>query len=254
MAFDIYVILLLFLTGLLFGTLSLLIGIKRPLHLKRIGSYCNKCQEQYEWYQLIPVVSYFFNKGVCPYCHKKLSLWYPILELLSGILFSIAYIMYGFSYELIILCILVFLTINICVSDFKYFVILDIPLIIFSIIVLVLKFVFFGFKVFLLSVSSGALIFIFMLIIRFFGSKFFKQEALGGGDIKLATFFGFVLGLRLSIVSLILGSFLAFPYAIYCSMNKKNREIPFGPFLILGLDVTFIFMVYINNFLSIIFK
>ena len=93
-----------------------------------------------------------------------------------------------------------------------------------------------------------------MLVIRYFGTKFFKQEALGGGDIKLATFFGFVLGLRLSIVSLILGSFLAFPYAIYCSMNKKNREIPFGPFLILGLDVTFIFMVYINNFLSIIFK
>ena len=254
MAFDIYVIVLLFLTGLLVGTLAILIGIKKPLKLKRIGSYCSECTEQYEWYQLIPFVSYFFNHGKCPYCHKKLTFWYPFFELFCGIMFSLAYILYGFSYEIIIVFILIFLTINICVSDFKYFIILDGPLLIFSILVLILKFAFYGFKVFLLSICSGALIFIFMLVVRFIGTKFFKQEAIGGGDIKLAMFFGFVLGLRLSIVSLILGSFLAFPYAIYCSLRGKEREIPFGPFLIMGLDITFLFMTYINNFLSIIFK
>ncbi len=254
MAFDIYVIVLMFLSGLLLGTLAVLIGLKKPLKLKRFGSYCTNCNEQYEWYQLIPVVSFFFNKGKCPYCHKKLSIWFPILEMFSGIMLPIAYSVYGFSYELIIVAIIIFLTINIFVSDFKYFIILDEPLIIFSIVVLMLKYIFFGFKVLLLSCCSGIFVFIFMYCIRFLGTKFFKQEALGGGDIKLSTFFGFVLGLRLSVVSLILGAFMAFPYAIYFTIKGEQREIPFGPFLILGLDVTFLFMSYIDKFLMIVFK
>ena len=254
MAFHIYVVILLFLTGLLFGTIAILIGLKRPLKLKRIGSYCVECNEQYEWYQLIPIVSFFINKGECPYCHKKLSIWYPILELLSGVLFAAAYVIYGFSYELIIMLLMIFLSVNIFVSDFKHFIILDGPIIVFSILVLLLKYIFFGFKVFLLSICSGAIVFIFMFSIRFLGSKTFKQEALGGGDVKLALLFGFILGLRLSVVSLILGAFLAFPYAIYFTIKGKDQEIPFGPFLVLGLDIVFIFMKYIDNFLEIIFK
>ena len=254
MAFHIYVVILLFLTGLLFGTIAILIGLKRPLKLKRIGSYCVECNEQYEWYQLIPIVSFFINKGECPYCHKKLSIWYPILELLSGVLFAAAYVKYGFSYELIIMLLMIFLSVNIFVSDFKHFIILDGPIIVFSILVLLLKHIFFGFKVFLLSICSGAIVFIFMFSIRFLGSKTFKQEALGGGDVKLALLFGFILGLRLSVVSLILGAFLAFPYAIYFTIKGKDQEIPFGPFLVLGLDIVFIFMKYIDNFLEIIFK
>jgi len=254
MAFDIYVIVLLFLTGLLFGTLAVLIGLKRPLKLKRIGSYCTNCNEQYEWYQLIPVVSFFFNKGKCPYCHGKTSFWFPILEMLSGIMFPIAYSLYGFSYELIVVTIITFLSINIFVSDFKHFVILDDPLIIFSFLILMFKYIFFGFKVFLLSCCSGIFIFMFMYSVRFLGTKFFKQEALGGGDIKLSMFFGFVLGLRLSVVSLILGAFLAFPYAIYFTLKGDQKEIPFGPFLIMGLDIVFFFMKYVDQFLAIIFK
>ncbi len=254
MAFDIYMLLLLFVTGLVFGLLAILIGLKRPLRLKRIGSYCINCNEQYEWYQLIPVLSFFLSKGECPYCHKKLSYWFPILELLSGLLFSFSYIIYGLSYELIIMLILVFLSINIFVSDFNHFVILDGPLLVIGIFVLLLKYLFFGLKVFLLSFCSGALVFIFMLFIRFAGTKFFKQEALGGGDVKLSMVFGFILGLRLSVVSLILGAFLAFPYAIYFTIKKKDKEIPFGPFLIVGLDLVFLFMSYIDKFLMIIFK
>ena len=254
MAFHIYVFILLFLTGLLFGTIAVLLGLKRPLKLKRFGSYCTNCNEQYEWYQLIPVVSFFMNKRECPYCHNKLSFWFPILELISGIMFGVSYLIYGLSYELIIMVIITFLSINIFVSDFKHFVILDGPIIIFSILVLLFKYLFFGFKVLLLSICSGAIVFIFMFSIRFLGSKTFKQEALGGGDVKLALLFGFIMGLRLSIVSLILGAFLAFPYAIYYSIKGKDKEIPFGPFLVLGLDITFLFMKYIDNFLVIIFK
>ena len=116
-----------------------------------------------------------------------------------------------------------------------------------------LKFYYFGFHTFLISLCSGILILVFMLIFRYIGNKIFKQESLGGGDVKLSMFFGFVLGIKLSIVSLVIGSFLAFPYAIYCSLSNKQKEIPFGPFLISGLYMVFLFMDAINSFLRVMF-
>ena len=70
-----------------------------------------------------------------------------------------------------------------------------------------------------------------MYIIKLAGDKWFGRESLGGGDVKLSIFFGFVFGVRLAMVSLVLGSFLAFPYALYCSFSENGKEIPFGPFL-----------------------
>ena len=254
MAIDIYVIFLLFFTGLLFSTITIIFSLKRPLKLKSKMSMCEECNEPFYWYQLIPVISYFTNKRECPYCHKDLNIWYYILELLGAILFSLAYVIYGFSYEMLIMIIISLLTISIFVSDFKYFIILDEPLIIASILILLFKLVFFGLKVFLISIASGFIILVFMLGIKKIGSLMFKRETIGGGDIKLAVLFGFCLGIRLSIVSLVIGSFLAFPLAIYYSLAKKDKEIPFGPFLVSGLFVVFIFMDTINRFISVIFK
>ena len=253
MLIDIYIISLLFLVGLFLGEVCVILGLKGPKHKKEYFNKCDCCDYKYKWYELIPVFSYVIKKGRCSYCHKKSSFWYPILELLSGVLFALSYVIYGFSYEMMIFIILDMLTIMIFVSDFKYFVISDQPLFVSSLFILMIKFIFFGFETFLISLCSGLLIFIFMMSIRYIGNKIFKQESIGGGDIKLSVLFGFVLGIRLSIVSLVLGSFLAFPYAIYCSLSSTQKEIPFGPFLISGLYFVFIFMEPINNFLTVIF-
>ena len=93
-----------------------------------------------------------------------------------------------------------------------------------------------------------------MLGVKKLGLILFKRESIGGGDIKLAALFGFCLGIRLSIISLVIGSFLAFPLAIYYSLVGKEKEIPFGPFLVSGLFVVFVFMVHINRFISVVFK
>lgn len=250
---DIFIIGILFILGIFVGFLAIIIGLKAPLKQKEYFNTCDYCNEKYKWHELIPIFSFFLSRGECKHCNNNLSLWYPFLELLTGLLFAFSFMIYGFSYEMLIMIILTILSIIIYVSDFKYYIILDIPLFICGILVLILKFIFFGFETFLISLCSGLLIFIFMLIIKYIGDKIFKQESLGGGDIKLAMFFGFVFGIRLSIVALILGSFFAFPYAVYFSLTNKQREIPFGPFLITGLFVVFVFMEQINTFLSIIF-
>lgn len=256
MLLKIYVISLLFITGIFVGLLCVIAGLKGPLKQKgKIikTNCCDNCNNEWKWYELIPIISFFLSKGECPYCKSNISLWYSFLEILSGLLFSFAYMIYGFSYEMLIMIILTMLTIIIFVSDFKYYLILDKPITIFSIIILTLKYIFFGLNTLIISFISGFLIFLFMLAIRFIGNKLFKEESIGGGDIKLTMIFGFTLGVRLSIIALTLGSFIAFPYAIYLSLSKNNKLVAFGPFLIIGLFLTFVFMPYINEFIFTIF-
>ncbi len=253
MLIDIYTIILLFFVGILTGYLCIILALKLPLKKKEYVNACDSCNHKYKWYELIPLFSYIMNKGKCPYCKNKISIMYVILELISGLLFAFAYIFYGFSYEMIAMIVLTLLSVMIYVSDFKYYIILDESLFFFSGLILLFKALAFGFKTFLISLCSGLIIFVFMLIIREIGNKIFKQDSIGGGDIKLSMFFGFLLGIRLSIVSLVIGSFLAFPVAVYYSLAKVNKEIPFGPFLITGLYVVFVFMEPIKSFLSLIF-
>lgn len=50
-------------------------------------SYCELCKKKLKWYDLIPLISFIMLSGKCRYCHKKLSFYYPSIELLTGILF-----------------------------------------------------------------------------------------------------------------------------------------------------------------------
>ncbi len=253
MLMDIYIITLLFIAGLFLGMLFVIIGIKLPLKERCFTNVCDTCNDKYKVSELIPLFSYVLNRGKCNHCKTKMSILIPILEVFTGFLFTMSYIKYGISYEMFIFLIISSLLIIVFVSDFKYFVIMDSPVVLASILVLILKYIFFGFKTFIISLISGLLLFIFLLVIKLIGDKIFKTESLGGGDVKLLSFFGFVLGIRLGIVALILGSFLAFPYAIYSTMSHDENEVPFGPFLVTGLLLTFTFMEPIRNFIQILF-
>lgn len=254
MIFDVYVLILLFLMGLFLGRLLIVYGLKFPLKNSPVYNICEYCNDKYNWYEMIPIVSFFINKFKCNYCGNKLNKWYLLLELILGLLYSTSYLLYGFSYEFFVFIILCSLGAVIFVTDFRYYIILDSSLLISSILILLLKFIFFGSRTFLISVLSGILIFMFVFFIKIVGDKFFGQESLGGGDVKLVAIFGFSLGVRLSIVSLILGALFAFPFALYCAIANKDKVIPFGPFLIFALIFVFVFMEPIRGVLNIIFN
>ena len=253
MVFDIYVMTLLFVLGLVMGSFYTVVGSRLPRNesIVKPRSHCESCNHILKWYELIPVVSYVIQRGRCSKCHVKLSLMYPLIELFNGFLFSLSYALYGFSYEMIVFLIISSLVILVFVSDFQYMIILDEPLIIASVIILVMKLIVFGFDTFTRSIFSGLIMFLFMMLIKVLGDKAFKRESLGGGDIKLVTFFGFVFAVRLSFVSIVIGSFLAFPYAVFVSLSKKEREVPFGPFLILAFMLVFIFMEPIKELMDL---
>ena len=90
------------------------------------------------------------------------------------------------------------------------------------------------------SILSGIGAFLTMYLLKLLGDKIFKKESLGGGDIKLLFLFGLVLGYPMSICSIFLATFIAFPIAIYFVIRKKDNIIPFGPFLSMSALILFI--------------
>ena len=217
------------------------------------GSHCNNCNHALKWYDLIPIFSYVLLKGKCRYCKHKLELTYLLIELIGGLLFGLSYYLYGISYELLASLIISSLLMIIYVSDFKYLIILDGVVYVGAILIIVLKFIYFGFNASLYSFISAVIMFSFMLFIKLVGDKVFKKESLGGGDIKLALFIGATLGLKLSLISIVIASFVALPYAIYYVSKKEEKEVPFGPFLISATLITFYLMEPITNYIISLF-
>ena len=242
------------LLGMVLASFYMVVGLRIPNNESIIkpASHCDNCKKKLNWYELIPVVSYIIQGGKCRGCKSKISIFSPILEIVSACLFALGYYLYGLSYELYAYLIIVSLLEIIFVSDFKYLVILDGPLFISIILIVVLKFIYFGFVPGLKSILAGLLFFIFLVTVKFCGDKFFKRESLGWGDVKLVIFIGVVLGIKLGLIALVIGSFVALPYAVYYIIKKQEKEIPYGPFLILGVYIVFIFMDYISEFINIL--
>lgn len=186
---------------------------------------------------------------------KESNSW--ILNLFIGVLNAlvllVSYYTFGISYEFFASLIIAGLVFIIFISDFKYMIILDSPLIIGGLFILIFRAYFYGFKNMGLSVLSGVVLFLLMLSIGFIGKKIFKREALGGGDVKLAGIIGIILGLKLGLVAIILSSLLALPYAAGAMMLNKDSEVPFGPFLIASMAIVFIFSEKFSNLIAFLF-
>ena len=216
-------------------------------------SYCDNCHTTLNALDLIPIFSYIFLGGRCRYCKTKISPMNLISEIALGTLFALGYYLYGFSYELYAYLIITSLLLIIFVSDFKYLVILDYPLFLGVILILILKYIYFGFDGFKNALISGVFLVVLLLLIKVVGDKVFKRESLGWGDVKLVLFMGVVLGIRLGLTSMVGASFMALPYATYYVAKKDEREIPFGPFLILSVFIIFLFMDQVDYLIKVLF-
>ena len=118
-------------------------------------------------------------------------------------------------------------------------IILDSPLIIASILVIILKFIYYDSLDVLISLISGLCLFLVMVLIYKLGNFAFKKESLGGGDIKFSFVMGLILNFKIGLTALVLSVFLALPYAVASLELKKNSEFPYGPFLAGALFIVF---------------
>ena len=89
------------------------------------NSSCTSCKQKINYYHNIPIFSYLFLKGRCSNCKKKISIIYPIVELVTGLTFLISYKIYGISYEFIFFIIFYSSLLIIFFTDLNEFLILD---------------------------------------------------------------------------------------------------------------------------------
>ena len=245
-----------FIIGLLFGSFYNVVGMRLPNNESIVfpGSHCEKCNHKLKWYENIPLLSYILLGGKCSNCKSKISIWYPAIELFTGMLFLISYYTFGLSYDFAFAIIISSLVSIIFVSDINYYIILDSPIIIGSILIIIIKLLSTSLKDTLISFGSGILIFAIMYGIMLLGNLLFKKESLGGGDIKLSFIAGLVLGPKLGIFYIIFGAFLAFPYAMYITIRNKENMLPFGPFLISSLLIIYLDYNFFLNFINALFQ
>ena len=203
-------------------------------------SHCDNCNHKLKWYENIPIISYLIQGGKSRCCHNKLNISYLIMEVCTGMLFAVCYHVYDFTLDLLIALIFVSCMITIIISDIEYMIILDEVLIVSSVLIIIVSLLNIGIIDTAMKILSGIGAFLTMLFIKYAGDKMFKQDSLGGGDIKMMFVVGLVLGYALSVCNIFLATFIAFPIALFLLISKKNNVIPFGPFL--GMAALIIFV------------
>lgn len=242
-----YYVVLFFILGIILGSFYYVIGLRLPKGEAFINSrsYCPKCKKQLKWYELIPLISYIIQLGKCRHCKKHISVKYPLIELLTGVCFSLSYIVFGLTLDIIVPLTLISTLIIVISSDTEYMVIPDEVILVGSILIVIETFFIKGGQACLSSLFSGLLAFCGMYIIKFIGDAAFKKESLGGGDIKLMFMIGLVFNIQTMVVILFLASFMALPYAIAVLLLKKDPIVPYGPFI--SLTSIALLLLKLNN-------
>lgn len=224
---------LLFTYGLLLGSFFNVVGLRVPLKQSIVTprSACPTCGHMLTPFELIPVVSYIIQGGKCRGCQSRISPIYPVMELLTGILFATSFNVVGWSGELLVAITLVSMFMIIVVSDINYMLIPDKILLWFAGIFL-LERIIWPLTPWWDSLLGAVTGFTLLLVIALV-----SKGGMGGGDIKLYALLGFVLGLKLVLLSFFLSTLYGAVLgglAQILGIVKKRQPIPFGPFIAVG--------------------
>ena len=215
-------------------------------------SICPKCKHVIFWYMNIPLLSFIFLRGLCAFCHKKISIQYPLIEFLTGVFF-VWWFVVGFNFFKLVgspwsfiqpvFWLATGLTMfAILVIDLLYMVIpFGLNLTLFT-LALAYRVGLTGFGImnssdFFRSLATGAGVCLIFLLIQLITRRVKKVDGFGLGDIYLVPSLGLLLGWPRIIpgmfMSFVLGSMVGM-VLILMKKKKLSQYLPFGPFLIIG--------------------
>ena len=254
-------ILFIFILGLFIGSFLNVLADRLPNEesVLKGRSRCEKCKKELVWYDLVPVLSFVFLQGKCRYCHTNLSSYYPIIELVTGIMFAITFLfvtknlpftIYHLPFiELFYYLFIISFLIVIFFADLKYGIIPDkvvLPAIFVSSLYIVFNTNYLILS-HLLSALGACLFFLFLFLIT-------KGRGMGLGDVKLAFLMGFLLGFPGIVIALYLAFLTGALVGIILILWRKKRlfggSIPFGPFLVLGTGAALFYQAPIVQMVS----
>lgn len=251
---DLYFIIVFFILGTVLGSFYNVVGYRLPKgeSLIRPASHCTNCGHFLKPYELIPIFSWIFLGRKCLKCKQKISWFYPVFELSTGILFALSYVLFGISTKFFLSLILISVLLIIIISDYQTMIIPDEVLIVGIVISSIIIFIMDGGKGLLFSILNGIGSFILMYALKLFGDFAFKKESMGGGDIKLMFLVGMILGFKESIMVIFLSAVIALPVSLVILIKKKDHALPFGPFISVATMIMFLsgfnFEMFLNLF------
>lgn len=264
-----YIYVCLFLFGLIIGSFLNVVILRfdtgRSIAAGR--SICFTCGKGLTWKELIPLASFFAQGGKCTGCEARISWQYPAVEFATGFIFVTSYLLYpiqilNISSVSAFVATLVFfsLYVLICTYDVRHKVIPDAfsyGAAIVTLFLIAIEYVNFG--VFDFSkIIAGPILFIFFFFFWFVS----KGKWMGLGDAKLALSVGWFLGLSGGIAAVLLAFWVGSVVSLILIGAQRvflkrgefglKSEIPFGPYILIGFFIVYMFGVDMGSILSVL--
>jgi leader peptidase (prepilin peptidase)/N-methyltransferase len=246
--------------GLIFGSfLNVLIyRLPRNKEIVFARSACPDCSHQIAWYHNIPLLGYIWLRGKCAHCRKPISIRYPLVEAANAAMYCFFYWRFGASIDTIVFSALGSALIVIFLIDAEFQIIPDSITLPGTVVGLGVSFVPAGItpvqSLIGILVGGGVL-----YLIALAGDFLFKKESMGGGDIKMAAMLGAFLGWQkvvlIFMTSAVVGLVVSLVMMAFSQVLRKERLIPFGPFLSIAAVIAVaygdqIIRYYVDNFLT----
>ncbi len=225
---------ILFVLGTIIGSFLNVVGLRLNSGLSLGGrSHCSSCRNKLNFWELIPVFSFFLVKGRCRKCRARISWQYPLVELWTGLVFVTVPLSLLPVFGIYIL---------ITIYDARHKVIPDslvYPAIILSLIGALTHLGTYT----LIDFLAGPILFLFFISIWFVS----RGRAIGFADAKLVLSIGLLLGGALGFSAIIWGFWAGALCGLLLLISRKNitmkSELPFAPFLIFGAWVSVILQI-----------
>ena len=196
-------------------------------------SHCMTCGRKLRWYDMVPVFSWLVLGGKCRNCKSKISVQYPIIEGVNGILYVVIFAVNGLVWSSLIYCLMASALLVLSVIDWRTY---EIPFGI-NLFILALGLIHLGFHlgdwvtyvIGLFAVST-----FLEIIFRASGGR-----AIGYGDVRLMRAAGLLIGWKLSILALILGCILgSVIHIIRMKVSGEGHVLAMGPYLAMGIFIS----------------
>lgn len=221
-----------FIFGITIGSFLNVCIYRIPLHqsIVTVSSHCMTCGRKLKWYDMVPVFSWLLLGGKCRSCKSKISLQYPVIELLNGILYVVICLVNGMDLFSLIYCLMTSALLTLSLIDWRTY---EIPpgingfLFILGVAAAVLD------RGNLLSHLAGM-----VCVSGFLGILYLisRGRAIGGGDIKLMFVCGLILGWKQIILAFLLGCIIgSVIHLIRIRVQGEGHVLAMGPYLSAGI-------------------
>ena len=229
---------IIFLYGIVIGSfLNVLIyRVPKGENIAVVRSHCMSCGYQLRWYDLVPLFSWLALRGKCRVCREKISVQYPLIEALNGVLYLVVFHQYGVSIESLLYCLLFSALLALSVIDFRTY---EIPV---------------GFNYFILTLGLirvvtdledwSTYVIGFLAVSAFVYLLYIVTDGrgIGGGDVKLMATCGLLIGWKLIILGFLLGCILgSVIHVIRMRIAGEGRVLAMGPYLSMGVALAVLY-------------